>query len=129
MTIVKKEVTREEARKKVVQTCDVCGLSEMEMPDNESIDTIGGDKSRNLKWEIDVGKLSDGATIEEEWTEEFQEYTEAQEYLTELDMDEHTVTKRTYIETDWELYIDACENCQKMLFGGTIGRFGSQKVV
>ena len=134
MTIVEKEVTRKKESTRTVTTCDVCGLSEVELRDDEDIDNIRSGPNKTFIYNLHIRKFEsvDNETEEivDEWVEEYYTIQEAQDRLVALDMDYHTVAKDMEIEMSWELDIDVCTHCQGMLFGGTIeGNFTSYESV
>lgn len=129
MTIVDREVTREEEKTKTVQTCDVCGLSELEIGD-DTIDHITSGVNTSTRYVLSVDKLDevDGAPVSNEEIE-FDGYDAAMNYVNDLDMDTHSIRgKHSYISLEWDLNIDACTRCQKMMFGALRDNFDMKKV-
>jgi len=129
MTIVNREITREETETKTVQTCDVCGLSEVEM-DDETIDKITSGMNTSMRYVLIYHELDgvDGRSVGQE-QKEFDTYNEATTFLDELDMDTHSIERKiSYLSMDWDLNIDACTRCQTMMFGALRNDFSMKSV-
>lgn len=130
MTTVNKEITREEERTKTVKTCDVCGLSEVELSGNKNIDRITGGLSVEYTYGLVIHELDsvDGDPVERS-EETFDNLDKAEARLKEIDMDTHSVSKSMVVNVNWELDIDACGRCQQMMFGALRKNFRKQEVV
>jgi len=129
MTIVNREVTREETETKTVQTCDVCGLSELDIQ-NETIDNITSGLNIHTRYVLTFQILDGvgGQPVDQE-TVEFDDYDDAMDYLNDMDMDTHSVLREhSYISMDWDLNIDACTRCQQMMFGALREDFSMKSV-
>jgi len=129
MTTINKEVTREEERTKTVKTCDVCGLSEVELSGNKNIDRITGGLSVEHTYGLVIHELDsvDGDPVERS-EETFDNIDKAEARLKEIDMDTHSVSKSMVANVSWELDIDACERCQQMMFGAMRDNFSMKSV-
>ena len=128
MTTINKEVTREEERTTTVSTCDVCGLSEVEIVDG-SIDRVTSGLSCEYMYTLQVQEVDDDGYVIDTVTEEvFESMSEASAALKAIDTDGCTVNKSTIADFTWELDIDACERCQQMMFGAMRDNFSMKSV-
>lgn len=130
MTTINKEVTREEERTKTVKTCDVCGLSEIEMASGVGIDRItSGIKIENT-YSMIVKELEspESDTVVNVEREAFDSYDEAKAAVDEIDPELYHVDTSMVANVNWELDIDACERCQQMMFGAMRDNFSMKSV-
>jgi hypothetical protein len=114
MTTIEREVTREEARNKTVSTCDVCGVAEVDMPDNESIIDMKCGESREVEYHIEYWD-KDSVGMSEKV---FDSFNEARDWSWRYTFDNtNRVNKETHVTYEYEFDIDICEHCVETLFG------------
>lgn len=120
MTIVKRDVTYEEEKSNVVHTCDVCGLAEVDLEEDATIDEVKSGYNKETRYYI--------RTHKQEY--EFTDIEEAKAFADETDESFDSgsdLYRRVFIT--WDLEIDVCTRCQDMMFGAFRDDFKQQQIV
>lgn len=113
MTIIKEQKEVEKSTTRVVTVCDVCGLPETEIPDNESIVPVVEGMELDTTYIVQVGSED---VIECE-KHEFSEYSAATDFYEDKLHNPGPVSCKTIVKHNYEWKIQACDNCRHMLFG------------
>lgn len=121
MTKIDKKYVKEEEYSETVQTCDVCGLDETILPDSESINRIQSGIQEVSEYVLQVheydGEPEGDSDFVDSYTKRFETYSEAREFCSGLDLSNKDIGRHMITHLSWDLDIDVCENCEKMVFG------------
>lgn len=107
MTTIERTVTENVEETKTVTVCDMCGLDETILPDDEDIHRITiGETGYEVTYHLDIEYH--GSKKGEE--KEFESKEDAEDYLDEAD-NVYSVDKKTILQPYAEHNLDVCDHC------------------
>lgn len=108
MTRVERSITERRTYSKTVTTCDLCGVSEVDLLDGEEIERVTvGEPEVEMRWFAPESEIVPGEG------NEFDSYEEAKQWK---DRDATGDIVRTVIKPTWPVEFDACSHCVEAFF-------------
>jgi len=125
MTEVERDITKKVEEKKTVKNCDICSLTEVDIPDNEKIVDLKAGETTHVRYILEITpvdsilhEMSGFVATSETFTEEFKSIEEGKNYVKNFENDsEYQFNRKSIVSKEWDLNIDVCEHCISTLFG------------